>query len=510
MSLLYRSLRQLLRLAVDLYFVDIDSTGREKVPRDGPVIFAANHPNSIMDTVILGTQTDRQIHYMARSGLFDNLVVAAIFDRCGVIPIHKNPGGDAASNDQAFASAYQVLAEGGCIGIFPEGRNSLEREVLRVKTGTARIALGAERAHEYQVGVKIVPVGLNFENRDRFMSQVLVRFGEPIDAGEFAQMHRIDERQAVVELTERIGDELRQMATHIEGNRVRRLVENIWRIYGRELLENMVEHRAELDSDQRWDFDDLREGRTDDGALVEDLAADGGGRGLKSWLMDAVRSTDGDREDLEAKLWVQTRICEALAYFEEHDPELVRHLRLRLWRYVDHVRQVRLKHEFLDRPPETLSSRKEGVKFTAYAIAFAAPAIWGLIHNFVPYQLTKLAVLKAPDEAMRAFTGLLSGAVAFPLFYGLYALALWWTTGGLIWAPVLYVLLLPPAGFFFLRYRQQLARYRGRILTRTLFRTEKHLVDTLIDERRQLVSELDKLRDRFREADGQQIVQDPP
>lgn len=505
MSLLYRSLRQLLSLAVDLYFVEIDSTGREKVPRKGPVIFAANHPNSIMDTVILGTQVDRQIHYMARSGLFKNPVVAAVFDRCGVIPIHKNPKGEGTSNDAAFASAYDVLAQGGCIGIFPEGQNSREREVLRVKTGTARIALGAERANDYELDIKIVPVGLNFEDRDQFMSQVLVRFGEPIEVAEFARTHKVDEKQAVVELTERIGDELRQMATHIEGDRVRRLVEQIWRIYGRELLENMVEHRAELEREQRWNFDDLRDGRIDDEGLVDDLAADGGGRGLRTWLLDAVRSTDTPREDLEAKLWVQKRIAQALAYFEEHDPDTVRQLRYRVWRYLDHVRQVRLKHDFYERPPESLSSRKEGIKFTAYAIAFAVPAIWGFVHNFVPYQLTKLSALRAPDEAIRAITALLSGALAFPLVYGIYAALLWWSTGGLIWLPVLYVLTLPPAGFFFLRYRQRLSQYRGRILTRTMFRTETNLVDTLVEERRQLVEELDKLRDRFREVEGLQI-----
>jgi 1-acyl-sn-glycerol-3-phosphate acyltransferase len=511
-SLLYRSLRQLLRLAVDLYFVDIESTGREKVPRSGPVIFAANHPNSIMDTVILGTQTDRQIHYMARSGLFKNPVVATIFDRCGVIPIYKKPKEDGGSNEQAFASAYQVLAEGGCIGIFPEGQNSREREVLRVKTGTARIALGAEKENEYELGVKIVPVGLNFENRDRFMSKVLLRFGDPIDTGEYAQTHQVDDRQATEDLTERISDELRQTATHIEGDRVRRLVEYIWRIYGNELIENMLDHRAELAQSKSYDFDSLRDGSPSDDeladSLVDDLASDGGRRGIKTWLLDAVRSTERPREDLEEKLWAQRRIADALAYYEEHDPGLVTSLQLRIWSYVDHVRQVRLKHDFLERPPETLSSRKEGVKFTAYAIAFAIPAIWGLIHNFAPYQLTKLAVLKAPDEAMRAITGLLAGALAFPLFYGLYAAALWWATDGQIWFPVAYVLSLIPTGFFFLRYRKQLSRYRGRILTRTLFRTEKNLVDTLIDERRQIVEILDDLRDRFRDADGLALPDD--
>ena len=70
---LYRVLRWVLRRAVNVWFVEIQADGAFHVPEGGAVVFAANHPNSIMDTVILGTQVPRQIHYMARSGLFRNL-----------------------------------------------------------------------------------------------------------------------------------------------------------------------------------------------------------------------------------------------------------------------------------------------------------------------------------------------------------------------------------------------------------------------------------------------------
>ncbi len=492
---------------MDLYFTDVESVGREKVPRKGPVIFAANHPNSIMDTVILGTELDRQIHYMAKSGLFKNPMVAAVFDRCGVIPIYKNPKGDTSSNQEAFQSAFDVLADDGCIGIFPEGQNSREREVLRIKTGTARIALGAERQHDYSLGVKIVPVGLNFENRDRFFSQVLVRFGEPIDAFEYAELHATYEQDAVRDLTDRIADDLRDLATHIEGERVRGLVESIYRIYGRQLFENMVAYRSERTekADRRgYDFDDLRDGRIDDDVLIDELASGGGRRGLRSWLWDKMRSADKTKDDLEEKLWVQQRIADAVNHYEENDPELVRDLRLRIWRYIDHVRQVRLKHDMLERPPETLSVRKEGLKLTAYALIFALPAVWGFVHNVVPYTITKFAALKAPDEAMRAFAALLVGMIVFPLFYAAYGAGLWFGTDVGPWFVAGYLLSLIPTGFFFLSYRQRLARYRSRILVRTMFRTEEELIEELAEERLEIIDILDGLRDRFRKAEEAQ------
>ncbi|MFW5966781.1 MAG: 1-acyl-sn-glycerol-3-phosphate acyltransferase [Persicimonas sp.] len=506
MAILYTSLRYILRLAADLYFTDIEVAGRANVPEKGPVLFAANHPNSLMDAIILGAKVDRQIHYMAKSELFDNPLVALLFDRCGVIPVYKSTRTKGGGNEEAFRSAFQVLAEGNCLGIFPEGQNSPERKVLRVKTGAARIALGAERANDYELGVQIVPVGLNFENRDRFISRVLVRFGEPIEARDFSETHREDEQRAVRELTDELSSRLRDQVVHIEGDRVRTLVEQIYEVYGTKLLEEAVSETvgtAELPDDELAAFEEvepLEIGQEEASAPGDETANDGGSRGLRRWMWDAMRLADRSEGELEAKLAVQQRIAEALDYYEEHDPRLVNRLQLRLWRYVDHVRQVRLKHHVLERAAEESSRIIEGLKLTAYAIAFSPIAAWGFVHNVVPYQVSRLAAKKAPDDAMRAFTALAVGLFIFPICYALYATGLWRSSGGSIWVTMAYLLSLPPAGYFFLHYRSRVVRYRHRILVRTLFRNEQLLVEDLIDERERLLETFDEMRDRYRTA----------
>jgi 1-acyl-sn-glycerol-3-phosphate acyltransferase len=496
-SLLYRGLRQILRIGVDLYFVDIQSVGRHNVPADGPVIFAANHPNSIMDTVILGTQVNRKISYMAKSGLFSNPLVAWLFNECGVIPVHRSGGKGA--NDDAFRRAYEVLEEGGTIGIFPEGRNSMEREMFEIKTGTARIALGAESRNDFDVGVRICPVGLNFQNRDRFLSSVLVRFGEPIDVREWEARYREDGRECVRQLTDHIQERLRELATHIEGERMQDLVGDIHTIYGRRLLESVLEGREEEKRNTAVLFDDLREGSWDDTPIMEDLVEEEKRRGIPGRVLDAFKGA-GDVEDLDDDFFLKKRIAQAIAYYEVHDPALVRDMKIRLWRYKDHLRQVQLKSDFFDRPPETLSFRKEAIRFTAYMIGFAVPAAWGFIHNVVPFVITRFFSLRAPDEAQRAITAFVVGMVVYPLAYAPWLFGLWTATESWIWTLV-YFLSMPLTGFFFLRYRRQLARYRGRILTRTLFQTEKSLVQSLTKERERLLQDFDNLRERFLEAE---------
>ena len=115
--LVYRLARRFFRASAGLYFVDVQSEHAERVPETGPVVFTANHPNSLMDTVLLGGQVTRPIRYMARSGLFDNPLAAAAFHAGGVIPIYRaqdaKDGTAGARNDATFAAAYDALAEGG-------------------------------------------------------------------------------------------------------------------------------------------------------------------------------------------------------------------------------------------------------------------------------------------------------------------------------------------------------------------------------------------------------------
>lgn len=471
MSTLYRVLRQGLSLGLDLYFLDIRAVGEHQIPDRGPVIFAANHPNSIMDTVTLGSKTPRQIHYMARSGLFKNPVVAALFDRCGVIPIYRaQDGGDMGQNQSAFSAAYEVLEQGKALGIFPEGHNSEERRVGTIKTGTARIALGAEAQNDFELGVKVIPVGLNFQDRDQFLSGVVVRFGAPIDVRDWAEAHAEDEREAARTLTDEIQARLEEVVTHIEDDVVRGLTESLLSISGRELLE---------------DFE--RDENLSPLLLQYEEEIDDPGSGVLGAALARVRPSATTARALEDNLKVQRFMAEAFDdHFQRETPE-IRKLQGRVAKYEDHLKQVRLRKHFGRRDPTVLSSHKDAIKLTSYALGYGLFAAWGFVHNVLPYQVCKQIALRAPEEAIRAFTAFVVGIFVFPAWYAALASALWYLAGWPVWSVALYIATLPVTGFFFLRYRRRVAGYRDRILVRTMFRTQKNLVRALLEERARLL-----------------------
>ena len=102
--------------------------------------------------------------------------------RC--VPIYRK--GDAkgnlvALNKKAFSNCYDFLKNKKVILIFPEGSSELERKLRPLKAGTAKIALGAEIETNFTLGLKILPIGLNYTNPSKFREKVTLNIGNPID-----------------------------------------------------------------------------------------------------------------------------------------------------------------------------------------------------------------------------------------------------------------------------------------------------------------------------------------
>jgi 1-acyl-sn-glycerol-3-phosphate acyltransferase len=477
MSQLYHVLRRVISFGLDLYFVDIQSHGVENVPKWGPVIFAANHPNSIMDTMILGFCSERQVHYMARSGLFEHLPLKFIFDRCGVIPVYRSQDGtDKSKNASSFEAAFELLEGGKVLGIFPEGRNSQEWRVIDIKTGTARIALGVEARNDFDLGVRVVPVGLNYQDRDRFLTSVLLRFGEPIDVRKWKEQYEGDDREAVRDLTRTIQQGIEAQTLHVENVVVWEMARALARIAERSYISELVEEREEF------------------GELVR--KSESRRKSFTKGVINRMRFVDRAPQ-LSERFDSEQLLSDALMHELETKPLAFAELRASVRQYEDHRAQVRLRHDFAARHPATLSSRKEGAKLTFYALLVGPFAIWGFVHNVLPYQLVKVAAKRAPDEAIRAMTAFVFGTLFFLSWYGLIGWGLWvWNEESLVEASV-YVSSMPLTGFIFLRYRKRVAGWRDKILARTLFRTQQNLVNTLFDERERLSERVAMLLDDY-------------
>jgi 1-acyl-sn-glycerol-3-phosphate acyltransferase len=146
-------------------------TGRENVPRSGPLLLAPNH-FSQMDHFFVGLYLRRKIRFMGKSQLFGPPVLTYVFKHGGVFPVRRGH-----HDEEAFRTAFELLDQGEMLLVYAEGGRSRSGELGEPKPGIGRIAL--------ESGAPVVPVAIHGSasvrrwKRFRF-PRVRVQFGEPL------------------------------------------------------------------------------------------------------------------------------------------------------------------------------------------------------------------------------------------------------------------------------------------------------------------------------------------
>lgn len=222
----------LVQLITGTFFRRIDVIGTENVPREGPVIFAGNHPNALMDGWLLTARCGRwPLHFLANAKLWNYRGLGPLLDASGAVPVYRREEHEGeVDNQQAFDRVYEVIQSRNCMGIFPEGVSHAESRLVKLKTGAARIAL--ESATRGTEDLTIIPCGLNYIHRHRFRSQVLIEFGEPIEIDEqWTRAYGDNQQAAVRSLTDRIGDALSSVTLNAPDWGTLRFIQAVRRLY---------------------------------------------------------------------------------------------------------------------------------------------------------------------------------------------------------------------------------------------------------------------------------------
>jgi glycerol-3-phosphate O-acyltransferase/dihydroxyacetone phosphate acyltransferase len=205
-------------LAVVLVYVfhrSVDVRHRSLLPIDRPVLIVANHGNGFVDPIVVAAALRRLPRFLAKAALWKVVVARPFLAFAGVLPVYRSADGDRSSNNiSVFDACERELARGSSVAIFPEGTTGDRGGLDRVRSGAARIALGALPMAPDLV---IVPIGLAFESKVETRSRTVVVFGEPIVVADHAVSGgdevRLDDdaavgRSRVHDLTAAIGEAL--------------------------------------------------------------------------------------------------------------------------------------------------------------------------------------------------------------------------------------------------------------------------------------------------------------
>jgi glycerol-3-phosphate O-acyltransferase / dihydroxyacetone phosphate acyltransferase len=235
----------IISIALRLFFRRIEAVNVENVPKDGAIIFVLNHPNGLVDPGLVFVSLARRVSFLAKSTLFDIPVAGFLLRTFEILPVFRrvDATGDMSKNLLTFQNCYDLLAQGRCIAIFPEGISHNETKLQPLKTGAARIALGAlgvksepqaiasgEIAAKknypqintdgHRLKLKIMAVGLFYTSKTAFRSEALIRYGaifevEPVALDE----NNEPPREAVYALNAKIENALREATLNLETER---------------------------------------------------------------------------------------------------------------------------------------------------------------------------------------------------------------------------------------------------------------------------------------------------
>jgi 1-acyl-sn-glycerol-3-phosphate acyltransferase len=177
--LLYRFIKILARPALHFYCRHIAINKKELLKLNGPLLLAANHPNSFLDAIILCTLFNKPVYSLARGDAFKNKLAAKILYRLKILPVYRVSEGveNLEENYKTFDDCKKIFRQNGIVLIFSEGRCVNEWHLRPLKKGTARLAISS---WEERIDLKVLPVGINYSSFKKFGKNIFLFLGEPV------------------------------------------------------------------------------------------------------------------------------------------------------------------------------------------------------------------------------------------------------------------------------------------------------------------------------------------
>ena len=433
--------RLIVKIALRIFFRKIEVTNLEALPKKGPMIVAANHPSTFMDASVVGCFLQQKPRFLVKASLFNTAFSKWLLTNMRAIPVQRAQDSPDGKVDTSFlfSKCYDRLADGDTILIFPEGVSLHGRQLHKIKTGAARIALGAEAANDFNLGVKVVTIGLNYSNPRLFRSDLYLTIKEPIEVKDWKDLYLKDERAASDALTEKIKEQLHDQIIITQDAEEDNLLEQIEDVYKGRLLDKF----------------------------------------------------DWDAKDAEASFQASKGLEQALRYFKETDANRVANLKNKLENYFHNLDQLRLHDDLFENTEERSSFFKAGLGQLMYLILGFPIWLYGFLNNYLPYTLpSRLAYLITKEEGYIAPIMMFIGTLTFPLFYGFQIWAVQEYIG-IGWLTILYALSLPLTGFFTLAYWRNVQNTKDQWTLFSKFYKTGDMVAKVIGQRTEIVEVLD-------------------
>ncbi|MGK0271682.1 MAG: glycerol-3-phosphate O-acyltransferase/dihydroxyacetone phosphate acyltransferase [Cocleimonas sp.] len=380
--------KKLCALTMKVFYRSYEVIDEDSLPENTGIILCVNHVNALIDAAVLQASTDKNIRALARDGLFKNPFLKPILRMIGTVPIYRRETEqtDTSKNQDTFARCYELLAENQTLVIFPEGQSHSKPYIQEIKTGAARMALGA--IQENGIAPVVIPVGMTFSRQKRARTEVLVHYGKPIDLN---LSEGINEYDSVHLITERVQKGIEAVTLNTKS----------WQ---------------DLDLVKRLEqFFSLRTSKTQGEKIKNDATID------NSSAVEKINPTipNQSRKTLSERFQALQQLIELQDLLKQHEPEKIRSLmsKLRVFERLCQACGISNYHLAIKYQPLLLTLytiRTLGIVLISFPIA-----LWGILNSIIPYTLTQFLTKKISKKVdQHDTTWVMLGMLFFGILWG--------------------------------------------------------------------------------------------
>lgn len=347
--------------------------GKENIKSENHNIFAPNHQNALMDALAVLCTTPGQPIFLARSDIFRKKILARLFFYFKMLPVFRIRDGyeSLRQNDDIFNKTIDVILHRNGLVILPEGNHASFRRLRQLKKGICRIAFQTEEDQDFKLGLKIVPVGLDFSHYWKFRQILTISYGEPISFEELYDTYKESPQIALNKLRDKISAGIKKVIVHIESEE---------------------------------DYEALNEIRE---------------------IVNGKHS----RDRINPKVYRDQELIARLESSAVTNPDLYREICNKVLKIKNISQRLNIGYFHLDKNKPRVITHLAGM---AGLIAISPLFIFGFIFNYIFFKIPKLPLRNVKDEAfhssIRFAISLILGLIFLPV-YGILAfifIPVWW------------------------------------------------------------------------------------
>ena len=444
--MIYHFLKLIIKAATFFFFRKIVVTGRKHIPRSGPLIIVCNHPNTIMDPLLVASLCDQRVGFVGNASIFINRFVSGILKYFHVIPIFRKEDvqlNEKPDNRKAFVKCHDYLDQKGSLLIFPEGTSHYELKLRPIKTGTARIALSYEELNGFEGNLKILPIALDYSDSIQFRSVVSVTVCPVISVHNFKLKYQRNEFQTVLELTEEIR---------------RKLADIIPQTSGKEQEEFLV---------KAHEF-------------------------YTAFYAPKVAMEVNPKQSLE----LRNQVSKALQFLQKENVKLYQDTQFNLLLFFKLLKEEGLRPNAMAYAMR-LSDNSFMYVLSVFKFIFLFPVyLFGIATNYIPYHLTaRLFTALKLDIEYKAPVQMIIGLFLFPIYYALMVYIVSIAIHLNFWSHLLLLCLMAIAGYVAMYYYNAIRRFIKSI--RFQFFISKNIKEEIISLRIKLLDHMEKARIKY-------------